>query len=200
MSFKANHNDYLEPIYNDNDEVTMPEIGKSVCTVKYYDIQRKATDAIRFMERNFRVFSTSWASFFQDAPEGDFSWEQDEAGDWVLSEDEDRWRKDAYAINISRKNGVEEIKFITVDEDGNWDTEGAYEAEDEYFLRETVYHHCLYGLLKNSLYSIYVAQTGEDPLENTIGSNDPREVHSRNLASEVLDLCLSVYKLAAEAK
>jgi hypothetical protein len=44
------------------------------------------------------------------------------------------------------------------------------------------------------LYSVYVAKTGLDPLDNTIGRKSPKEIHLRNLASDVLQMCLDVRK------
>ena len=116
------------------------------------------------------------------------------------------WSKEAYAVNVQRKledgKFVESVEIRVVDCDGNWDslceyTSETINTEERFFAADFLVLNPVFSLLQNSLYSIYVARTGKDPLQQTIGRKSPREIHLRNLASDVLDLCLSVYKKAA---
>ena len=157
-------------------------------------LRNRVNNAIRLIERNPRPFACSWGDLFRDTPDGDFKWEG-EAGDWVYTEDEDYgegWCKHAFAMNICREGGFESVEFWLVDGDGNWDIIAAFgpdDADSEALACELAMQSCHYQLLQNALYSIYVAETGEDPLDTTWGDNDPREVHSRRLESEITELC-----------
>ena len=218
MSFASKHNDYLDPdvhnpeVFDDSeqDEVT---IADSPCRVNLEDLTKQAEEAISFIETNPHLFACSWADLFSHAPKGAFSWDQDEAGDWVPSGDcdlDDGWTKTAYGMNLSRRDdGTEVVEFWEVDADGNSETRCEFERKpkgrlDKFDLRDFQFeaatsNHCYYTLLKQALYSIHVAKTGLDPLEDTLGKADPREVHLRDLAHEVPDLCASVYRAAVTA-
>lgn len=221
MSFASKHNNYLDPdIHNpevfDDSEQDAPArstIVDSPCRVNLEDLRKQAEDAVSFIESNPHLFACSWRDLFSHAPKGAFSWDQDEAGDWVPSEDcdlDDGWTKTAYGMNLSRRDdGTEVVEFWEVDADGNSETRCEFERKpkgrlDKFDLRDFQFeaatsNHCYYTLLKQALYSIYVAETGLDPLEDTLGNADPREVHLRNLAHEVPDLCASVYRAAVSA-
>jgi hypothetical protein len=171
------------------------------------DLRQMADDALDFMLRNAKKFSCTWAALFKEAPKGDFSWESEEAGDWVPYGSDDLWGKSAYAINLSRKDGEEIVEFVSVDTDGNWSQTGEFSRRKgeklsreviREFNLEMVEQHCYFTLLKQSLYSLYVVETGLDPLEDTIGKNNPREVHAKRIAHEIPDLCVSVYKTACK--
>ena len=157
-------------------------------------LRNRVNNAIRSIERNPRPFACSWGDLFRDTPDGDFKWEG-EAGDWVYTEDEDYgegWCKHAFAMTVKRKDGAESVEFSMVDCDGNWDFIAGFGREDadsEGLAFELATQSCHYQLLQNALYSLYVAETGEDPLDTTWGGNDPREVHGRNLESEITELC-----------
>jgi uncharacterized protein (DUF2249 family) len=212
MSFTSMHNDYLDPdIHNpdpDEEAPTVIEYGDSLCRVEIARLRRQAEEAISFIERNPGLFACPWKELFRHAPEGPFEWDQTEAGDWIPSLDDDRWVKNAYAMNMSRdEDGNETVECVSVDSDGNWDTSCVITRkkgrplskwDKREYEHESALSHCYYNLLKVSLYSIHVVETGEDPLDDTIGNADPREVHLRNLAHEVPDLCASVYRLAVE--
>ena len=157
-------------------------------------LRSRVNNAIQSIMRNPRAFACEWADLFDGTPDGDFKWDE-EAGDWVYAEDEDYeggWRKDAYAMIIKRKGGVESVRFLTVDCDGNWDTIAEFTREDadsEWLAFELATQSCHYQLLQNALYSLYVVETSEDPLDTTWGDGNPREVHGRNLESEITELC-----------
>jgi hypothetical protein len=214
MSLSSIHNDYLDPDkhlgQDEEPETEETTYADSPCRVNLNDLQRDAEEAIRFIERNPKLFSCSWKELFEHAPKGEFDWTQEEAGDWIPSDGEGdgNWEKYAYATNLARRaDGTEVVEFTSVDSDGNWDTSALIERKPksrlkEYEQSELAFEqattHCYYNLLKQALYSIYVARTGEDPLEDTLGNADPREVHLRNLAHEVPDLCASVYRTATK--
>jgi hypothetical protein len=179
----------------------------SRCRVSIDKLSGLVEDALSFIERNPEFFACTWADLFKDTPEGDFTWDQDEAGDWIPWQD-GGWTQSAYGMNLSRKGNKETVEFTSVDTDGNWDTGGCYvktkgkalsTAERECIEFELARQHCYYNLLQIYRYNLYVVETGEDPLENTIGDKDPREVHSRDIAYEIPDLVASVYKTAVEA-
>jgi len=167
-------------------------------------LRANVNQAIRAIERNPRPFACSWEALFRDTPEGNFDWTHDEAGDWVFSEDEDYeggWRKDAYCVNLKRTGGAETVEFTSVDSDGNWDLLAEFSNEDadsEELAFELAVMSCHYQLLRNALYSLYVVETGEDPLEQTL-SGDPRKAHAKGLEDEIDDLCSYVQSKLPEA-
>ena len=207
------HNDHLDPdIHNladhDDTETETVEFIDSICRVSIPDLRKDAKTAISFMDHNPELFAASWKDNFSYTPKGDFSWACEEGGDWVPSEDcdnEDGWTKNAYGMDISRKNGIEKIRFVSWDIDGDHDCSGDFTRKKgkrlspcdlREFTQEMVGNHCYYILLKQALYSLHVAETGLDPLEDTIGNNDPRAVHAKNIGHEIPDLCASVYRAA----
>jgi hypothetical protein len=158
-------------------------------------LRNRVHNAIRLIERNPRAFACSWEALFKGTPDGDFAWEGEEAGDWVCTEDEDYgegWCKHAFAMTVKRKDGAESVEFSMVDCDGNWDFIAGFGREDadsEGLAFELATQSCHYQLLQNALYSLYVVETGEDPLDTTWGEGSPREVHARDLESEIASLC-----------
>jgi hypothetical protein len=210
MSFTSAHNDYLDPdrhLHNQEEDTPIATHIDSPCREEVSKLRNEVEEAIRFIETNPRHFATSWSDLFSHTPTGDFDWSQEEAGDWIPSQDEETWTQNAYAINLSRKDKVEVVEFTSVDCDGNWDCDSRIERRQKERLskqdrdeleHETAYQHCYYSMLKQQLYNISVAETGEDPLENTIGKQNPREVHSRNLIADVYSLVADVYKLATK--
>jgi len=166
-------------------------------------LRANVNQALRAIERNPRPFACSWEALFVDTPEGDFDWTSDEAGDWVFSEDEDYeggWRKDAYCANLKRVGGVETVEFTTVDCDGNWDVIsefGKEDADSEELAWQLATMSCHYQLLRNALYSLYVVETGEDPLDQTL-SGDPRKAHAKGLEEEIDELCSYVQSKLSE--
>jgi hypothetical protein len=163
------------------------------------ELRAKAEEAKRLMLTHANKFAPKWESLFSFCHSGDFR-EETDGGDWIYTEDEDfegGWRKDSYAINYERKEGIESVEITTVDSDGNWDCIETFTKEDEVnrcYQRTFACLHCYYELLQNKLYSLYVIETGEDPLKTTWCKNDPVEVHARDLEEEITDLCESVQK------
>jgi hypothetical protein len=201
MSFTSKHNDYLDPDRHDLPVFEEPPTRwlSCPCQVDALMLEKEVRSAMQHIEAHPEKFSQSFVELFsQDyMPNGDFSHEAEEAGEWVYVEDDSfggGWRKDAYAVNFYREDGVERIEIVTVDQDGNWDTIEVFDSECKWFRKTMAMQSCYYTLLQNNLYYLYVAQTGLDPLENTIGRKSPKEAHLKNLASDILELCLSVMK------
>lgn len=125
---------------------------------------------------NLKLFTPSWEDYFSSAPKGDFSWESTEGGDWVPygkmdDETEESWCKHSYYVDLSRKDGVETVKFGYLDVEGDDHCTGEYTKEDaeKYsatFHYDALSNNCLYVLLRMRLYEIYCARTGLDPLDN----------------------------------
>ena len=81
---------------------------------------------------------TVW-QFFADLnmPEGDFKWDDPEAGDshvYCCGERDCpvQWHTIAYATNIGRREGKLYIEEMDVDSDGNWDINESWEEGDDY--------------------------------------------------------------------
>jgi hypothetical protein len=219
MKYTIEINDNLDPdihnpeVFDDSEQENVVEFIDSTCRVSINNLRTQAEQAVSFIEHNPHLFACSWKDLFSHAPKGPFTWAMEEAGDWVPSEDcdlDEGWTKTAYGMNISRRDdGTEVVEFWEVDADGNTETRCEFERKpkarlDKFDLRDFQFeaatsNHCYYTLLKQALYSIYVAETGKDPLQDTLGNADPREVHIRNLAHEVPNLRASVYRTATEA-
>lgn len=183
------------------------EFINSPCRVSVENLRTMAENAISYIERNPEPFASTWEDFFSACPEGDFNWDDGEAGDWIPSLDEEEWIQTAYSLEISRKGSLESIVFKSVDTNGEWDVESEFETTDgkldkiserEFSWETAISNNCLYSLLKMELYNLYVAETGLDPLDNTIGSGSPRKIHSKDIAFDIPELCVEVYKRAAE--
>ena len=197
-SFASKHNDYLDP---DREFPVFEEPPKkyidSLCTVDPEVLESELRSAMKYIESNPERFSCTWKDLFSVCPEGDFEFESEEANDWVYVDDvsyECGWTKEAYAVNLYRKNNVERVEIMMVDQDGNWDCIEEFTKEDKWFFKSMAMQSSYYMLLQNLFYSIYVAKTGLDPLKNSIGRKSPKETHLRNLASDVLQICLDVRK------
>jgi hypothetical protein len=112
-------------------------------------------------------------------PEGDFRWEDCEAGDWVpwWCDDCDTWHQTAYATNYKRTNGVLDIEHMSVDQDGNWDCTSAWNsAEDGSFEESDV----AYAMANDSNdyfrawaeYYLWAVKNMRDPLESCLKNMD----------------------------
>ena len=111
-------------------------------------------------------------SLFEHAPEGDFSWEPDEAGDWhaYCCGDKDcpvQWHQEGYILNIRRKGGKRSIELLSGDADGNWDCVDGWSDGEE--------NPWLFGELANQAndyfkgwaeYNLHVFHGGKDVLSN----------------------------------
>lgn len=164
-------------------------------------LRAKATQALRDIERNPRPFAPSWEALFRDTPVGDFDWTHDAPIDWVLSQDneailrdnerEGGWRWIACHAIPKRTGGVETVMFFNEDSDGNWELLaefGSEDAESDELAFELATISCHYQLLRNALYSLYVVETGDDPLSATRCS-EPIKVDAKNLEREINELC-----------
>ena len=210
MSFSSKHNDYLDPDrqFPVFEEPKPDKFVLSPCTINLDSLESEVRKALEKMQDHAMKFAMKWQDLFEGMPKGKFRHDSDEAGDWVYwsglhSED---WEKIAYTVNVGReKIGTEWVEFLSVDADGEWAHVSYYDSHDIgrrelEFAQDCLLLHPYYTLLRNSLYKIHVARTGEDPLHNTIGRKSPKEMHLRNLGTETLDLCLSVYKVISSDK
>jgi len=199
-SFASKHNDYLDPDRHDLPVFEEPPVKyiDSLCTVDPEVLEKEIRSAMDYIEAHPEKFACKWKDLFSGFVEGDMTYEAEEAYEWVYIEDEgcgSGWTKEAYAINLYRKDGVERVELMVVDADGNWDVSDEFTKEDtKWFDMAMAIQSAYYTLLQNLLYSVYVAKTGLDPLKNTIGRKSPKETHLRNLASDVLQMCLDVRK------
>ncbi len=135
--------------------------------------EKKINRAIWLMEQYPEVFASSWKDFFNYCPKGDFSYNDDEGGDWIpVNEDRENWSKYRHAVYLSRENGVEMIDFCSIDCDGDSDPFGCYEGEpkteiDIYqFSLDSLTFNCYYALLHIAAYNEWCYRHAEDPLGN----------------------------------
>jgi len=96
-------------------------------------IQEKTLDLLRTYRRPPHTPRTV-EEFLADSgePEGDFCWDDAEAGDGTpyYCSDCDTWHVTYSRIEISRKAGFVEVLYFTGDEDGNWDCDGGWSQAD----------------------------------------------------------------------
>ena len=117
---------------------------------------------------------------FKNAPKGEFTWEQDEAGDWDAFHDDRSeghgWEKTASAMNMGRReDGTEWIEISTVDQDGNWDFDYEFTREDAEnnpdfacWLCDACYHDDFFRGWAE--YWLWCAEHGEDPLDQALST------------------------------
>ena len=142
------------------------------------DAQKKRLDALE--KRIDEVYpqptkedACSWEDTFKYMPEGQFKYDDSEAGDWTPWCDDKpvSWTQSADAYDIGRdKDGKRWLERRTVDRDGNWDFVWRLEDNDdgtepkdawEYLLDMHCHHH----LRAVSKYYVYIAETGDDCLD-----------------------------------
>jgi len=80
--------------------------------------------------------TTTVADHFEYAPEGDFKWDAEEAGDWNVycCGEKDcpvQWHRIAYACNMGRENGKRWIEIREVDSDGDRDFSASWDEREE---------------------------------------------------------------------
>tara|TARA_R110002074_G_scaffold119633_5_gene252909 strand:- start:59 stop:742 length:684 start_codon:yes stop_codon:yes gene_type:complete len=140
--------------------------------------QQAMIDRIRkqLLETESKVFtnrvSPTFDQLFEGTPEGDFDWvgEHDESvkGSCDDSDCESDWHQYSQAINMGRKDG--QTWYDVVDEDGQslagWDEREGDQVcqsmlDDLWFHGQGRIHDFFAG---NIRYSLYVAETGSDPL------------------------------------
>jgi hypothetical protein len=120
---------------------------------------------------------------FGVAPEGDFDWDDAEAGDWHASQDNDKgrswWVMTAYSTNMSRKDGKREVTLGSVDQDGNWSVDNEWTEGDNQAQWDTVAddmarqsHDYFKGWAQ---YWVEAARTGTDPLNQCLRPVSPDE-------------------------
>jgi len=114
--------------------------------------------------------------FFDVCDDGDFEWEDGEAGDWTpyCCGEKDcpvQWHQTANCINMGRENGKHWVEVSTVDQDGDWDISDSYDEREgdsietwQWLSKQLAcdIHEHFKGW---ALYWLDAAETGKDPLE-----------------------------------
>ena len=142
------------------------------------DEQRKQIDALEHKidecyPKPTKDDAPTWKEMFEHTPEEDFEFKQEEAGDWTPWRDDDPvgWTQTSYLYNIGRTNGKRWIEFMSVDRDGNWETDCRIEDDEDgdppqdaekYLVMMHPHHH----LRAVAEYYVYVAETGDDCLDD----------------------------------
>ena len=136
----------------------------------------------RFERRRYFIsLEKFWSAIEQHAPEGDFNWDQDEAGDWDvwLCGERDcprQWHMVAYAQAVGRENGKRYVRIEQADEDGNWEgfleyDEREGDGPDEWeemgrFLANYLDEH----FIDWAWYWLDAADTGRDPCKQALST------------------------------
>lgn len=118
---------------------------------------------------------------FENAPAGDFKWENDDPGDGFAYECDNSdcpasWHMAYYCDTFGRKNGKRFIEVHSGDEDGNWDfSDGWEEGEDSEEITNLLgerLDNYFSGWAKYWLYCAEnareILEAGEDPLDQVI--------------------------------
>tara|TARA_R110002049_G_scaffold10628_5_gene51968 strand:- start:2103 stop:2837 length:735 start_codon:yes stop_codon:yes gene_type:complete len=109
---------------------------------------------------------------FEHAPDGDFSWEPDEAGDWHVycCGEKDcpvQWHQQGYILNIRRRGGKRSVELMSCDEDGNWDyVDGWSDGEENDWFFEELANQTRDYFKGWAEYNLYVFNGGKDVLSN----------------------------------
>jgi hypothetical protein len=118
---------------------------------------------------------TSLDDVLSNIPDGDFEWDDNEAGDWHVWNCGERdcpiqWHKISYALDIARRDGKLTIERHSCDEDGNWDLDCAWEEGEDWEEMGYALASESYNYFKGwAEYWLECAQTGKDPLEESTG-------------------------------
>ena len=137
---------------------------------------------------------SSLADMFANAPDGDFKWDDNEAGDWHVwccgeRDCPSQWHKAAYALDMGREGGKRYVEARSVDEDGNWDfdaswdeREGQTESDWDEFARYTLDGQMDEFFKGWARYWIHCAETRTDVLSES--SKSPSD-------ADWVDFCIS---------
>jgi hypothetical protein len=147
--------------------------------LRYYEVTNDPVDPDEFFDSYIKGMEENG----HIEPGADFSHEQHEAGDWYIDECDDKdceigWHKTGYALNVYRKNGVKVIKFMSVDEDRDWDTGFYWESNDSWSTADVELgsyvglDQYFYGWAK---YYCYCYEEWEDPASNFFSSPPNKE-------------------------
>jgi hypothetical protein len=123
-------------------------------------------------------------------PEGDFKWDDLEAGDWHVyccgeKDCPQQWHTVAYTEEFERKDGKLSITLHSVDQDGNWDVDGGWEEGEEFDTSEVAY-----ALGQNRM-DEYFKSWAEYWIDAAITGNDPcDQINKPVIATEWIDFCL----------
>ena len=117
--------------------------------------------------------AVKWDDVFKSAPEGEFKYEDSEAGDWTPWCDDKPvyWTHSADAYNMGREKGKRCLERVTVDRDGNWDVSWRLEDDEDGKGPDDAWQYlidmdCRHHLRAVSKYYVYVAETGDDCLDD----------------------------------
>lgn len=117
--------------------------------------------------------------FFNDAPEGDFEWVDDEGGDWLVydcgeSDCPVGWHRTSPWTSIGRKDGKRFIETGSTDDDGDSQPNDRWEDGDDWESSGVAW-----DLVRHSDeyfrgwadYWLHCASTGDDPIDNYTGKD-----------------------------
>jgi hypothetical protein len=144
--------------------------------------QEKILDELEQRVSSIEIKNTpiSLGDMFNHAPEGDFEWKQEEAGDWHVYHCGEKdcpvgWHTIAYATDMGRKDGKCWVELRSVDSDGNWDFDTGYDeregdtSDSWHWIGQTLADQSDEFFKGWALYWIDAARTGKDPCNPTPG-------------------------------
>jgi hypothetical protein len=108
-------------------------------------------------------------------PDGDFDWNQEEAGDWNVyccgeKDCEQQWHKSAPYTNMGRKDGKRWVELGTCDESCYWDMSCRWEEGDDFNDVGSDIANEMNDHFKGwAKYWLDCAETGKDPCGEVIG-------------------------------
>lgn len=147
------------------------------------DAQRKEITELYHKVWNFesKVKPSTIDEMFENAPAGDFKWENDDPGDGFAYECGESdcpvgWHMAYYCDTFGREKGKRFIEIYSGDEDGNWDfSDGWEEGEDPTEITTILAERLDNYFLGWAKYWLYCAESaweileeGEDPLDQVI--------------------------------
>jgi len=118
-------------------------------------------------ERQNKKSSPTIDGLFESLPDGDFNYDDCEAGDWHAYLGSQEWDKKAYYQEIGRKDGKRFFRIGEIDSSGNSDIfEEWNEGEDPKWVIETTYNQNTDYFVSWCNYWSDCAVTGKDPLKD----------------------------------
>lgn len=176
--------------WTENGECPSPDWGKPHFTAKQDERRKQLHNAIWNWSRKHENEYGKLEDLLPHLPEGDFHWDDGEAGDWHVyncgeKDCPQQWHTVAYTEEFERKDGKLSITLHSVDQDGNWDVDGGWEQGEDFDKSEAAY--ALGPERSNDYfrgwaeYWIDAAITGDDPCD---------QIFKPVIATEWIDFCL----------